>query len=592
LLQELRVKDLGIIEDLDWRLDAGFNVITGETGAGKSLIIDAVELLLTGTADEEMIRYGANEAHIEGVFILSADPRFKPVRDFLSEHDLTVDDDNLIISCTLKRSKSASIRINGHTSPKAVLRRLGELLIDIHGQSEHLSLLDKRSHLIFLDAYAHCTAQREEVASQYSDLKKIESAMADMQTNEKETARRVDYLKYQIDEIKQAGLQIGEEEELEQARLLASHADKIKQYSAVAYQALSYNDSAREPSSIMSKLSEAIQAMKKLTELDPSLKPQMDYLEKTIFGIEETARDIKHYCDNLEDDSSRLDALENRLELIRNLKRKYGHTIADVLTCLSNAEAELTTLITSSAQRIQFESERTVKLLDLMRKAEELSLLRHAGARRLAEDVRNELHDLDMSQMNFVIAINQVSMAAGQPTSDSHTYSISPDGIDQVEFTVSTNPGEPLKPLSKIASTGELSRFTLALKAALSQADLISVLIFDEIDLGIGGRSGDIIGRKLWALSRNHQVVCVTHLPQITAYADAHYNVQKNISGTRTISNLKRLNNTQRVQEMAAMLTGKEYSQTAVKNAAELLSKATLWKKSSIQSAKPAQLSF
>jgi DNA repair protein RecN (Recombination protein N) len=593
LLLELRVKDLGIIDDLDWKLEAGFNVITGETGAGKSLVIDAIELLLIASAREDVIRTGADEADIEGVFILSDDTRFVPLKEFLSNNGLTADDDILIIQCVIRKQKPAVVRINRHVVTKTILRQIGQFLVDIHGQSEHLSLLDKQSHLAYLDAYTHNSELKKDLASRFTDLNKIETELSNLRAKEKDAVRLEEYLRYQIDEIKKADLRVNEDDELEKERHVISHAEKLKEYSSLAYQALSARDTSHDSNSILSKLNESVHAMKKLTELDPVLKTQMEYLEKTVYGIEETARDIQHYCDNLKFDPERLEAIEIRLEGIRNLKRKYGKTIKDILSYLEKAEKDLEGIAISSERRLQLEKERAGMKEVLGHKAEELSLKRREAALKLTEDVKNELADLDMSQMRFEVAVTQVQSAEGVTGSDGKTYLIGPNGIDQVEFMVSTNPGEPLKPLARIASTGEMSRFTLALKGVLSQADLISVLVFDEIDIGVGGRSGNVIGKKLWNLSQNHQVICVTHLPQIAAYADAHYYVHKSIAGSRTTSTLERLDNEQRLNEIALMLGGAGYTQTARKNAAELLGKAAVWKKPAGQPPdKPTQLSF
>ena len=320
MLLELRVKDLGIIDDLDWKLEPGLNVITGETGAGKSLVIDAVELLLIATAGEDVIRSGADEANVEGVFILSDDNRFIPLKEFLSNHGLTADDDILIIQCVIRKQKPAGVRINGHAVTKTILRQMGQFLVDIHGQSEHLSLLDKQSHLAYLDAYTRNSELKKDLASQFTDLNKIESELDNLRAKEKDAVRLEEYLRYQIDEIKKADLRVNEDDELDKERHIISHAEKLKEYSILAYEALSAGDASHDSHSILSKLNESVHAMKKLTELDPVLKTQMEYLEKTVYGIEETARDIQHYCDNLKFDPRT--ARINRDKIGRNTESK------------------------------------------------------------------------------------------------------------------------------------------------------------------------------------------------------------------------------------------------------------------------------
>ncbi len=353
MLLELKVKDLGIIEDIDWKLDNGLNVITGETGAGKSLVIDAVELLLIGSAGEDVIRHGAGEAHIEGVFVLSQEKKFAPIRGLLAEKGLSPEEDTLLINCEIKKQKPSLVRINGHTVTKTILRQVGQLLVDIHGQSEHLSLLDKKYHLDFLDAYAKTTDLRNDFALKLDQLHELESELNSITGKERDRARQEEFLKYQIDEIKRAKLREGEDEELEKERHIISFSEKLKEYSSQVYQALREGDSSRYSSSALSKLGEALQSLKKLVELDPALNQQMDYLDKTLSGLDEVARDVRSYSDKLEHDPNRLEEIESRLELIRNFKRKYGKTIPDILSYLEKAEKDLESLDLSSERKLE-----------------------------------------------------------------------------------------------------------------------------------------------------------------------------------------------------------------------------------------------
>lgn len=579
MLLELKVKDLGIIEDIDWKLDAGLNVITGETGAGKSLIIDAVELLLTGSASEDVIRHGASEAKIEGVFAISPNESSVPLKNFLAEKGLNTDDDLLIIGCEIRRQKPGIVRVNGHTITKTILRQIGQLLIDIHGQSEHLSLLDKRYHLELLDAFAHNFELREQFRAMATRLREIEEEIKSLESREKEAARQEEFLQYQINEIKKAALREGEDEELDNERRIIAFSEKLKEYSGQVYQALFEGPSSDYSASALARLNEAAQAMKKLVDLDPSLNGQLEILEKTVYGIEEVARDTHAYSEKLCHDPGRLEEIESRLELIRGLKRKYGNSIAEILAYLDKAEGELEGISTSAERRVQLEKEAADLGAEMGQAAFKLSQSRSQAARVLTEDVKKELADLEMSQMLFEVAVRQNSTPDGIKGPDGVSYAYNNEGIDNVEFLVSTNPGEPLKPLARIASTGEISRFTLALKGALSEADNIPVMIFDEVDIGVGGRSGDIIGKKLWTLSRRHQVICVTHLPQIAVYADTHFFVRKSTDNLRTTSTLVNLASDLRLQELAVMIAGPGYTNTALKNAKELLQKAQSWKK-------------
>jgi DNA repair protein RecN (Recombination protein N) len=570
---------MGIIEDINWRLDDGLNIITGETGAGKSLVIDAVELLLAGKADEEVIRHGADRAQIEGVFSLPPKENLASLQELLAEKELAADEDTLVIDCQLRRKSPDIIRVNGHAVPKAFLRQIGSLLVDIHGQSDHLSLFDSSSHLDFLDSYAHTTELRGDFNAKAKELNKVEQELKALEKDEQERARREEFLRFQLEEISRAQLKEGEEPELERERDILASAEKLKAVSYEAYRALYEEDASGQATPALEKLNEAALAIKKLVEIDPSLKEQLGFLEETIDGLTETARSLRAYSDGLEYDPNRLEEIESRLELIRGLKRKYGQSISEVLAYLTKAQKELDEA-SNSAERSARLKETAASLKPAMgQTAARLSAERAKAAEKLMAEVKKELNDLNMPQVEFSVSLSQEKDEGGIPLPDGQSYAFGNEGVDTVEFMASTNPGEPLKPLAKIASTGELSRFTLALKGALSEADHIPVLIFDEIDIGVGGRSGEIIGKKLSSLARNHQVVCVTHLPQIAAFADAHFSVHKELAGARTLSLLESLEDEARLKELAIMLGGAQYTETALTNARELMHKAENWKK-------------
>jgi DNA repair protein RecN (Recombination protein N) len=592
LLLELRVQDFGIIEDIYWKLGDGLNIITGETGAGKSLIVDAVELLLNGTSSEDVIRSGAVKAKIEGIFSISEEKKNTDLRLLLNEKDLAFNEDTLILNYEIRKEKPGIAKINGQAVTKTFLRQVGQLLIDIHGQSEHLSLLDKKQQLLFLDAYAHCIDLRKQFALKVAHLHEIESELITIFQSEQDSVRKEEFLKYQIEEIKQANLHPGEDEELENERNIISYAEKLKEYSVKTYQALSETDPSQHSVSALTKIFEAAQNLKKLVNLDPTLNKQLDYLNKTIYGLEEIARDIHFYGDRLLNDPSRLEEIESRLELIRGLKRKYGKTISDILNYRDKVKLELEGINNSLEKSLKLKNQKEGLKKELGVIALKLSQIRSQSAVKMIADVMKELEDIQMSQVKFEISISQAPSPDG--IGDDKCFAFNEDGIDNVEYLVSTNPGEPLKSLSKIASTGELSRFTLAVKESLSEADNIPILLFDEIDIGIGGRNGDIIGRKLWNLAKYHQIICVTHLPQIAVYADEHFYVDKKSQNSRTTTSLERLSADQRIKELAAMLDGPNYSRTALKNAIELKKKTDYWKntKENRSEKKPTQLSF
>ncbi len=578
MLLELRVRDVGIIDEINWTLADGLNVITGETGAGKSLVIDAVEALLGAKPDEEMVRHGADEATIEGVFTLDGLTRIDELREVLAQRGLVGNDDNLVIHCELRRRGRTVIRINGHAVPRAALRQIGSLLVDVHGQSEHLSLLDRRRHLLFLDAYGGCNQLRTEFAAQAAELHRLEQQLAALAASRSEAARQEEFLRFQIDEITAAELHDGEDEELERERNVLASAERLKTLAYEAHQHLAGDDAGGRSPPAIDRLSEALAAMQRLAELDPDQKPALESLEGALYGLQELAQDVGAYGDRLEHDPLRLEEIEGRLDLIRNLKRKYGESIGEVLAFLRKAEEDLAGIAGSSERSADLETSRSRLRQEMGETASALSESRTAAAARLASAVENELKDLDMPQVAFLVPVSREPAEDGLPFPDGRSYAFNNDGVDNVEFVVSTNPGEPPRPLARIASTGEMSRFMLGLKGVLSAADSIPVLVFDEIDIGVGGRSGEIVGRKLWTLARTHQTICVTHLPQIAAFADAHFRVRKEVTGERTLSRLETLQGEARAEELAAMLAGPKTTPASLENAHELIDRAANWK--------------
>jgi DNA repair protein RecN (Recombination protein N) len=576
LLLELKVKNLGIIEDIEWELDSGFNVITGETGAGKSLIIDAVELLLNGISSSEMIRTGYSEATVEGVFALPPDIRYTKLKEFLSSQKLDSDEETLIIRCEIRRGKPMICRINSSPVTKSLLRQTGQLLIDIHGQSDHLSLLNKKNHLELLDEFAHTAENRKLFFTLAAKFKDLNNQIEVLKSKEQDINKQSDFLKYQIEEITNAGLKESEDEELEQEKQILAQSERLKEYSNQIYTVLYEGDGSSLSGSGFKILNQAADLLRKLIDIDPALQKQLEEIEKSVYTIEETSRDVRNYCDDLSYDPHRLEEIETRLETIRTLKRKYGRTIPDIFEYLKNIVNELDTLSSSTEKRDTLEKELINIQEKLQQAAAVLSTERKQAATELEDAVNRELRDLQMEQMIFSVNITHKSSDEGISV-EGTKYAYDFNGIDNVEFMVSTNPGEPVKPLSLVASTGEMSRFTLALKGALSESDCIPVLIFDEIDIGVGGRNGSILGRKMWSLSRNHQVICVTHLPQIAVYADAHYCVRKINRGSRTVSTLEVLSGMFRIHELSAMLTGSDFSETALQNIQEIKKKAEEW---------------
>jgi len=578
VLDELTVKGFGIIEAITWQPAGGLNVITGETGAGKSLVVDAVEALLSGRVQEEDIRHGSDEARVEGIFRLAQNDREKTLRELLAVKGLEADDDSLLLTCDFRRQGRTTPRVNRQAVSRSLLRDIGAALVDIHGQSEHLSLLNKDRHLDFLDACAHTLGLRHDFNAMAAELHHVERDIKALSRDEQELARQKELLNFQIDEINKAELREGEEEELEKELTLLTSAEKLKAASYEIYRVIYGDDSAAESTSAVDKVNEALPVLRNVIETDPSLQAKLGYLEEMLHGLEELAREVRAYGDNLSYDPSRLEEVQNRLELLRSLKRKYGGSIRGVLDYLVKAEAELEGLTSSRERREQLQNRREQLKQEMGDLASRLSGQRAQAAQKLAAAVKKELADLSMAQVEFDVSIAQEASPEGIPFPDGKCYRFDSTGVDDVVFIASTNPGEPSKPLDKIASTGEVSRFMLALKSALAEADTIPVLIFDEIDIGVGGRSGEVIGRKLWNLSRSHQVICVTHLPQIAAFADAHFNVSKRTAGERTVSTIEPLRGEARLNELAVMIAGSRVTPTALNTAGELMEKAGAWK--------------
>lgn len=572
MLLELRVKDLGIIEDIAWRLGPGLNVITGETGAGKSLVIDALEALMTGKLAQDAIRHGADQARVEGVFLISPEGPAH-LQEVLVEHDLA--GDSLVISCDLPRRGAGIVRVNRQAIPRTLARQIGRSIVDLHGQSEHLSLLDRKTHLGFLDAFARTQEMRNGFAAKMTELRAIDREMDAIQEREQERQRREDFLRFQIEDIRQAGLQGGEEESLEKERTLLSFSEKLKLLCDDAYQSLYGGDDTA-----LDRLNQIAQLLKQIAAMDPAMKPDLDFVQETVYRLEDLAREMRAYRDNLEHNPQRLEEVETRLDIIRKLKRKYGGDIPGVLEQLRKAEEELLALCQSTERRGHLLESRSRLRTEMGHFAAELSARRSEAAGLLASKVKKELAELDLGNVEFQVAVTRELSPGGILFPDGNEYACTADGADAVEFMVSTNPGEPLGPLARIASTGEMSRFTLALKGALSHADGTPVLVFDEIDIGVGGRSGEVIGQKMWDLARRRQVICVTHLAQVAVYADAHFKVTKDIFEDRTVSSLKMLGDEERVEELAVMLGGPQRSRASMVHAAELLKKVESWKQS------------
>ena len=554
MLTELRIADFAIIDNLELGLAPGLVVFTGETGAGKSIIIDAVDLLLGGRADAGLVRAGADVARVEGSFSLESELR-AALEAILAREELLDEetDGALTLSRELRREGRSTCRLNGRLVNLALLKEIGQLLVDVHGQSEHLSLLRTREHVFMLDRFAELDAQRDNLAGVVRELNALRRELSELRRTEREMERRLDMLDFQIQEIEAARLKPGEDKALLEERIRLANSEKLASLAEEASQALSVG--ADELPSAADLLGQAARALNSLAKIDPSLAEQRDLAQSLSEQFKELARDIDDYREQIEFNPKRLNAVEERLELIRNLQRKYGASVEEVLAFGAQALAERDSLTHSGERLAELDAKEDKLLRRIGQLGAALSAARRAAGERLSRAIEAELADLRMDRAQFGVALRSEPDPAGAYV-DGQRVAFDSTGIDRVEFLVAPNPGEGLKPLAKIASGGETSRLMLALKGVLARADRTPSLIFDEIDQGIGGRVGSIVGQKLWTLAAAHQVLCITHLPQLAGFGDQHFKVEKHIHGERTLTTVRPLDEQERVEEMAQMLGG------------------------------------
>jgi len=574
LLAYLTIRNFAIIDQLELTPSAGFNALTGETGAGKSIIIDAVGTLLGGRAETDQIRDGTEQAFIEGIFSPPQGPYEESILPLLTEHGLAEhDQEGLILTREINREGRNICRVNGRLVTLGVLRQIGQRLVDIHNQGEHLSLLRVRQHIDFLDRYAGLQSLRAETAARVHELSEIRSRLGSLLKDERELARRMDLLKYQVQEIDAAKLQVGEEEELIAQHKILANAERLMTQTDLLYSNLAESEDVR--GSVLDLVGEVAAGLARLAELDPGLEEQHKTVEAITYQLQEAATALRSYREGIDHDPARLRQVEERLDLIHDLKRKYGDSTKDILAFAVSAGEELDSLSHSEELVEELQDRETTLLGEIADLASQLSQARRRAAESLAGGIEAELRDLGMKKARFAVSIEQRETPDGVRI-DGKRYGFDSTGVDQAEFLIAPNVGEPLKPLSKIASGGETARLMLAMKTVLSRADDVPVLIFDEIDAGLGGRAGAVIGRKLWALAKNHQVLCVTHLPQIAAFGDAHYRVAKEVRRGRTTTAVDRLEADGSTEELAQMLGAD--SEGTLLSAREMRAEVEKWK--------------
>ncbi len=573
MLEELRIQNFAVIDRLELQFGAGFNVITGETGAGKSILIDAVELLLGARADPNYVRAGGDRSLIEGVIKL--DPRTRlNIMALLQREDLIddADPDYLTLMRELRRRGRSTARINGFPVRSDLLTEIGRELFDIHGQSSHLSLFRPRFHIDLLDRYADLLDLRAGLAEMVGELTAAQAETRALRDDREALRRRADLLRHEVNEIEAAALESDEEAELLAERHRLANSEQLAALAAEAAQLLNGDERSRATGAV-DGLMGAAAALAKLAQIDPDFSGDHALADNLAQGAQELALTLTRYADDIEYDPQRLNELEERLELIRTLKRRHRvNSINDLLAYAARATTELESIDQSDDRLAQLQRRENELLRHIGDISARLSQARAGAGRSLSDAVVRELADLRMERTQFEVLLAQAEHPAGCIIGDKR-YKFDGAGIDDVEFMLSANPGEPLRPLAKVASGGEAARIMLALKRVLTAADQTPILIFDEVDQGIGGRIGAVVGEKLWSLSQAHQVLCVTHLPQLASYADEHFQAQKTVSGGRAATQVRALANDEaRVSELAAMLGAA--GKAGVQSAREILASA------------------
>lgn len=576
MLEEIRIRNFAIIDHLELTFGAGLNVITGETGAGKSIIVDAVEMLLGGKADTSWVRSGAEKAVIEGVFVLEEGTQalISPV---LEREELVDEGNTITLTREIRANGRSSARINGVTVNIDLLTEIGEMLVDVHGQSAHLSLLKPVYHIDLLDRYCDLMDTREALATVVSRLNVVRREISHLLEDEAALKRRAERLRKEIEDIDSAELRPGEDDELRAERVRLSNSELLAKLSSEAIVLLDGDDALVAQAGALDQLMQVAALLGKLSQIDPDLQEDYDLAEEVSAQAAELANSLRRYVETVEYNPARLDEVEERLEVIGALKRRYGNSIELVLEYAEKARAELDTLENSEVHLEELRKQETTLLKHIGELAQRISRSRAAAAKRLSAGIVAELADLRMEKAQFEVLIEQTEDPEGCYVGDKR-LAFDATGIDRVEFMMSANPGEPLRPLVKVASGGEAARIMLALKRVLTQADQTPTLIFDEIDQGIGGRVGSVVGEKLWALTGGHQVLVVTHMAQLAGYADRHYRVLKLVDGGRTHTEIVPLNEEfQRIEELAAMLG--TVNESGYQSARELLLQAHMYKR-------------
>ena len=564
MLRALHIRQLAIVEDATVEFEPGLTVLTGETGAGKSIVIDALSLALGERADREQVRAGAEEARIEAAFDVS---RHREIAALLAELDLPpAEGGELLLRRIVSAAGKSRCAVNGSPVPLAHLARIGRVLVDLHGQHEHQLLLDPDTHLQFVDAFGGLLADRDGMREAHRAWVSARAEQDQARAALRGRSERLDLLEYQIDEIGGARPEPGEDDRLKGERERLAHARALEEALGRALDALSPEGGAGE------RLGEAVAALRGVAQHDPErVGPVLESLRRLTEMVRDESAGVRGVLDRLAADPERLEAVEERLDLLERIKRKYGGTIESALARLAEARTEAAALTSSDEAVRALEEKTAAAAAALSKRAVELSEDRSIAAAKFAEAVAREIKELAMGGADFGVKLSQQGDPDGPVEWDGSRYVAGPEGIDRVEFYIAPNVGEGTRPLKAIASGGELSRIMLALKAVLAKVDRVGTLVFDEIDVGIGGRVADVVGAKLTEIGAERQVLCITHLPQIAAKAARHLLVRKEAKAGHTTVEVREIQGTARVKEVARMLAGENVTATALKHAEALL---------------------
>jgi len=562
MLAELTIKNFAIIEHLTLAFEKGLTVFTGETGAGKSIIIDAIQLLAGGRGSSEFVRYGEKKAEIEGVFFVDEN---HSVISLLEEYDIDPNEGTIVIQRDITSNGKSICRINHKHVTLTVLKAVGSKLIDIHGQHEHQSLMQKENHRILLDDFGKNTIHPvlEEYKTLFQTFHELKRKQKKLIENEQELAQRLDLLQYQLKEIEEANLLVNEDVELEEEKTKLANYEKLYDSLGSAYEALSQENGG------LYWVAEAMKQLEQIHALDKELNALFEAISNCYYVLEDAMFQIKDKWDKLEFDPNRLNSIESRLNQISMLKRKYGATIQEILDYSEKIKSELESLINREEHLSHLNEEIQKIEKTLVQAGEKLRAIRKKVAHTLSENIQKELKSLYMDKTKVAIQFH--------PLEEFSSY-----GLDDIEFYISTNPGEPLKPLVKIASGGELSRIMLALKSIFSSHEGTTSIIFDEVDTGVSGRVAQAMAEKIQKLSLTSQVLCITHLPQVAAIADHHMYISKEVTeNNRTVTHVKKLKNEEKVKEIARMISGAKMTDLTKQHAEELIQLAEKIKQNS-----------